>query len=120
MMNPRTLGFQVVIDNGWRLYYISIMKTPDFEWDEIKNTQNLEKHGVSFNEAQYAFADPQRVIIEDLDHGDDEERFFCFGQVQGGIMTVRFTVREDKIRIIGAGYWRKGKKIYEKKNQIHR
>ena len=96
------------------------MRPPDFEWDEDKNVQNKEKHGVSFYEAQYAFADPQRVIIEDLDHGGDEDRFFCFGKVKGGVMTVRFTVREDKIRIIGAGYWRKGKKIYEKKNQIHR
>ena len=70
-----------ILDNSNRLYYISIVKTPDFDWDELKNTQNLEKHGVSFDEAQYAFADPKRVIIEDLDHGDHEERFFCFGQV---------------------------------------
>jgi len=96
------------------------MKPPDFEWDDLKNIQNLEKHGVSFYEAQYAFADPQRVIIEDLDHGDDEERFFCFGRVKDGVMTVRFTVRKGRIRIIGAGYWRKGKKIYEQENQVHR
>jgi uncharacterized DUF497 family protein len=51
------------------------MKPPDFEWDDFKNTQNTEKHGVSFYEAQYAFADPQRVIIEDLDHGGDENVF---------------------------------------------
>jgi hypothetical protein len=31
-------------------------------------------------------------------------------------MTVRFTYGKSKIRIIGAGYWRKGKKIYEKEN----
>jgi hypothetical protein len=24
------------------------------------------------------------------------------------------------IRIIGAGYWRKGKQIYERENQVHR
>ena len=100
-------------------YYISIMKEPDFEWDDFKNAQNMEKHGVSFYEAQYAFADSQRVIIEDLDHSGDENRFFCFGKVTGGVMTVRFTDREGIIRIIGAGYWRKGKKIYEKENNIH-
>jgi hypothetical protein len=49
----------------------------------------------------------------------DEKRFFCFGKVKGGVMTVRFTDREGIIRIIGAGYWRKGKKIYEKENKIH-
>jgi uncharacterized DUF497 family protein len=37
------------------------MKPLDFEWDDFKNTQNTEKHGVSFYEAQYAFADPHRV-----------------------------------------------------------
>ncbi len=38
-------------------------------------------------------------------------------------MTVRFTYRENVIRIIGAGYWRRGKKIYEKAQKdkkIHR
>ena len=100
-------------------YYISAMKLPDFEWDDFKNAQNMEKQGVSFYEAQYAFADLQRVIIEDLDHGGDENRFFCFGKVKGGVMTVRFTFREGRIRIIGAGYWRKGKKIYDKENHIH-
>jgi hypothetical protein len=95
------------------------MKPPDFEWDDFKNTQNVEKHKVSFHEAQYAFADPCRVIIEDLDHGEAEDRFFCLGKVKGGVMTVRFTVREGRIRIIGAGYWRKGKRIYDEENQLH-
>jgi uncharacterized DUF497 family protein len=58
------------------------MKPPDFEWDDFKNAQNTEKHGVSFYEAQYAFADPQRVIIEDLDHGGDES-FFLLWQGKG-------------------------------------
>ena len=102
-----------------RLYYIDTMKLPDFEWDDFKNAQNTEKHGVSFYEAQYAFADTQRVIIEDLDYGGDEDRFFCFGKVKGGVMTVRFTEREGIVRIIGAGYWRKGKKIYDQENHIH-
>jgi uncharacterized DUF497 family protein len=42
------------------------MKAPDFEWDDFKNAQNMEKHGVSFYEAQYAFADTKRVIILSL------------------------------------------------------
>jgi hypothetical protein len=96
------------------------MKAPDFEWDDLKNIQNIEKHGVSFYEAQYAFADTQRAIIDDLDHSGDEDRFFCFGKVKGGVMTVRFTYRKGIVRIIGAGYWRKGKNIYEKENNIHR
>ena len=91
-----------------------------FEWDDVKNEQNKDKHGVSFLDAQYAFADPHRVIIEDLGHSANEDRFFCFGKIKDGIMTVRFTERQGRIRIIGAGYWRKGRKIYDQENQIHR
>lgn len=68
---------------------------------------------LSFSEAQYAFADPHRVIAQDLAHSQAEERFYCFGMVGGGVLTVRFTYREEVIRIIGAGYWRRGKAIYE-------
>ena len=87
-----------------------------FEWDEKKNIDNEDKHGVSFELAQYAFADSNRIIAEDLSHSRNEKRFFCFGKVGEGIITVRFTYRKNIIRIFGAGYWRKGKNIYEKKN----
>jgi uncharacterized protein len=94
-------------------------KRSEFEWDSAKDTSNQEKHGVSFALAQLAFFDHNRVILQDLDHSDDEKRYYCLGRVSEGIMTVRFTYRKNKIRIIGAGYWRKGKKIYEKENKIH-
>ena len=90
-----------------------------FEWDEEKDRENQSKHGVSFSAAQLAFSDPKRVIAEDLEHSEGERRFFCFGRVAGGILTVRFTRREDRIRIFGAGYWRRGKAIYEKENKVH-
>ena len=95
------------------------MADASFEWDPKKDDENQSKHGVSFAEAQLAFLDPKRVIAEDLAHGVTEERHYCFGAVGGGIMTVRFTYRESTIRIIGAGYWRKGRRIYERQNQIH-
>ncbi len=87
-----------------------------FEWDEKKNKENQNKHGLSFDVAQYAFADPNRIIAEDLSHGDKEKRYYCFGKVNDRIITVRFTYRKNIIRIYGAGYWRKGKRIYENKN----
>jgi len=96
------------------------MPQATFEWDPKKDLENQARHGVSFVKAQYAFADPQRVIAEDLSHSSEEEkRYYCFGAVEGGVLTVRFMYREDRIRIIGAGYWRKGKRIYEQANQIH-
>jgi uncharacterized DUF497 family protein len=92
----------------------------DFEWDDTKDKLNQDKHGVPFSLAQRAFLDEKRVILEDLEHSEEENRYYCLGKVAGGILTVRFTYRRDKIRIIGAGYWRKGRNIYEKENKIHR
>lgn len=89
-----------------------------FEWDDEKNLENLRKHQVDFQAAQYAFIDPKRVIAEDVVHSKKEKRYYCFGKVKGGVLTVRFTYRNNSIRIIGAGYWRKGKNIYEKHNKI--
>ncbi len=95
------------------------MKRTKFEWDEEKDKENQIKHGVSFVTAQKAFLDPQRVIAEDVAHSSEEDRFYCMGQVDDSIMTVRFTYRGDVIRIYGAGYWRQGRKVYEEQNKIH-
>lgn len=92
---------------------------PTFTWDTAKDRQNQQKHGVAFAVAQYAFADPQRVILKDVTHSTaSETRYFCLGEVDGGILTVRFTWRASTIRIFGAGYWRKGKKLYDEHNQL--
>ncbi len=102
--------------NPWPTYTPGMAK-PSFEWDSAKDEANQEKHGVAFAEAQMAFLDPKRVIARDLTHTTAREaRFYCFGQVGGGILTVRFIYRNRVIRIIGAGYWRKGKKVYETQN----
>ena len=91
-----------------------------FEWDAAKDRQNQQKHGIPFALAQYVFADAHRVILIDEGHSTDEPRFYCLGKVGDGILTVRFTYRNNVIRIFGAGYWRKGKKHYEKQNQVHK
>ena len=49
------------------------MSKGSFEWDDVKDLANQAKHGLSFSEAQYAFADPNRVIAKDLGHGDEEK-----------------------------------------------
>jgi len=94
------------------------MRKTRFDWDEAKNNQNQIKHSISFKIAQYAFADPNRIIAEDISHSQKEKRYYCFGKLEDGIVTVRFTYRSNVIRIYGAGYWRKGRQIYEKKNKI--
>jgi uncharacterized DUF497 family protein len=98
------------------IWYILFM---DFEWDPAKDETNHEKHGVSFSLAQHAFADSRRVVTLDRLHSTkSERRYFCFGRVQDRILTVRFTYRNGKIRIFGAGFWREGKATYEKQNKI--
>jgi uncharacterized DUF497 family protein len=91
-----------------------------FEWDDAKASQNLIKHGVSFELATRVFEDPELVLAEDAGHSEGEARFFAFGKVEGGIVTVRFAVRGERIRIIGAGHWRKGRVYYEQANRLPR
>lgn len=91
----------------------------EFERDEDKNLENIIKHEISFYEAQNAFFDRKRLIAADVKHSDIyENRFFCFGMVADKILTVRFTLRNNRIRIFGAGFWREGKNKYEEKNGL--
>ena len=48
-----------------------------FEWDEEKNKINIEKHYISFYEAQKAFLDLNRVVLKDLDHSNNEKGIFA-------------------------------------------
>ena len=89
-----------------------------FTWDLQKESLNVLRHGIDFAEASQAFFDPHCLILEDDPHSMDESRYYCVGNVMGKIVTVRFTYREGRIRIFGAGYWRKWRKIYETKNSL--
>ena len=88
----------------------------NFIWSIEKEIANIRKHGIDFTTASMVFKDPKRKIYIDSKHSEKEERCFCIGKTEYGILTVRFTYRGDKIRIIGAGYWRKGERHYEKEN----
>jgi uncharacterized DUF497 family protein len=91
-----------------------------FDWDPAKDAANRRKHGVAFSDAQLAFLDPCRLIARDVIHSVTEDRYYCIGRVGHGVLTVRFAWREGVIRIIGAGYWRKGRDLYEARPQVHR
>lgn len=69
-----------------------------FEWDENKNSENIRKHKASFEKAQDAFFDINRMILEDVNHSFSEKRYFCIGKTDKGILTVRFTIRGQNIR----------------------
>lgn len=86
-----------------------------FEWDAEKDQLNYEKHAIRFEEAIQVFYDKQRIIYSDISHSTTtEQRWYCVGKIGENICTVRFVVRDDVLRIIGAGYWRKERKLYEK------
>jgi uncharacterized protein len=91
-----------------------------FEWDPDKDAENQRKHSVSFAQAQVAFLDSGRIIARDMAHSSTEPRFYCFGRVSDGVLTVRFTYRGNIIRIFSAGYWRRGKKLYEAHSKVHK
>ena len=68
--------------------------------------------------AEKAFDDPDRIIFIDINHSSKKElRFFCLGLDNGLVCTVRFILRDNKIRIFGADFWRKGRKQYEKEKK---
>jgi uncharacterized protein len=75
-----------------------------FEWDLGKARANLEKHGVSFEEAQTAFADPLGLIYDDPRHSEGESREMLIGQsAMGRLLLVCFTeVPEVVVRIISS------------------
>jgi uncharacterized protein len=71
-----------------------------------------------FHRSDRRLYDPQKLIEIDAAHSGKEPRLLCIGRTERGILTVRFTYRGETIRIIGAGYWRKGRRTYEKENPI--
>jgi uncharacterized protein len=75
----------------------------EFEWDEVKATSNLEKHGMSFHDAKTVFNDEFSIAIPDLEHGNDEYRWIDLGlSAQGRLLVVMYTERETRIRLISA------------------
>ena len=74
-----------------------------FEWDADKAATNLRKHGVSFDEAVTAFADPPSVLLPDPDHSVEEERYLVLGvSTRDRLLVVAFVERPPRTRIISA------------------
>jgi len=72
-----------------------------FEWDQAKAQGNLRKHGVSFEEGESVFYDPQSLTIADPGHSEEECRFVDIGTSnQNRVLVVVYTERKDRIRII--------------------
>lgn len=76
-----------------------------FEWDENKNIINMRKHKISFDEAKTVFYDDEALLIEDVEHSKEEERFILLGfSAYANLLVVCHCYRESEtvIRIISA------------------
>jgi len=72
-----------------------------FEWDEAKAKQNLNKHGITLEEARTVFGDPFTITIADPEHSADEDRYIDIGiSAMGRMLVVVYAERSDRIRII--------------------
>lgn len=73
-----------------------------YEWDEAKAEANLKKHQVSFEQAMLACEDPFALIEFDDSEDYGEERYILIGRALDGVLTVIFTERSNRTRIISA------------------
>jgi uncharacterized DUF497 family protein len=74
-----------------------------FEWDPNKAKENLENHGISFDEASTAFGDTLSLAIYDPLHSEKEDRFVLIGNsYRDRLLVVVHTERGDYIRLISA------------------
>ncbi|MFZ3116212.1 MAG: BrnT family toxin [Syntrophales bacterium] len=81
------------------------MANISFEWDQVKNSLNKKKHGISFEEGQTVFVDENALLLHDPDHSHEEDRFILLGLSSNlRILVVCHCYRKnDKvIRIISA------------------
>ena len=74
-----------------------------FGWDQRKAESNARKHGVTFDEACTAFADPLALLVPDPDHSFGEERYVVLGMSdQKKLLVVAFVERPPRTRLISA------------------
>ena len=88
-----------------------------FVWDNIKNSINKKKHGLSFEDAKDVFYDENAILFDDPDHSIDEERFLIIGMIKSSkICIISHCYREENIiRLISdREATKKEKKIYQK------
>jgi uncharacterized DUF497 family protein len=78
------------------------MNDDEFEWDPAKARRNYNDHGVTFDTARKAFADP--FMVELLDEREDygEDRWLLIGMAEGQLLSVIYTERERRFRLISA------------------
>lgn len=98
---------RISLDPSWQLtttteIQYSMNSEDKFEWDRNKAASNKAKHGISFEEAKGVFHDT--YAIEKLDNQEDygEVRYILIGMTEGKLLSVVYTERGEKVRLISA------------------
>ena len=74
-----------------------------FEWDPEKAKENIETHGISFDEASTAFGDTLSLTMYDPLHSEQEDRFILIGNShKNRLLVVVHIERGQNVRIISA------------------
>ncbi len=96
---------------------IDLTKFVGFEWDKGNIDKSYQKHGITPNEAEEIFVDEDILILGDIKHSKQEERFKAIGRIlKGEILLLAFTLRKNRIRIISVRKAnKKERRLYEKK-----
>jgi len=107
------------VDNCIYLQYTYFVKIPAplaFDWDEANRDKNLKKHGLPQREIEETFFNRPIKIVPDLKHSQTERRFLALGKNSvGNYLTIIFTIRNNKIRVISARKQnKKERRVYEK------
>ena len=94
----------------------------EWEWDDSKNEANTKKHGISFEEALHVFTDPRAIEKEDLAHSiPKERRLWRTGKLKTGlVVTVVYTLKGDRIRLISAQERRRERREYEQAKKYNK
>lgn len=95
---------------------LSTIKINSFDWDKGNLNKNWKKHKITKEVAEQIFFNEPLKVFEDLKHSKVEKRLVAYGKTdENRLLTVVFTLRQGKIRVISArNQSKKERKTYEK------
>lgn len=100
---------------------MTILPEPlEFEWDSGNIEKNFAKHRITNKQIEEAFTVKNSYIMEDVRHSLMEQRYMLWSRlIMDGYITVIFTIRSSRIRVISARPMnKKERKVYEKAKNI--
>ena len=92
-----------------------VSESEGFDWDSGNVEKSSIAHQVSCEEAEQTFVNRPLFLMDDPVHSRTELRIKAFGKTDAGrLLTLSFTMRRQKIRVISArDMRRKERKFYE-------